>query len=79
MSCEPADPDDPPGVYGVIVHDEAGTHRSADDLGADAELFRQAVACQVLADATRAPSPPPWRRRRTSRWPCAGRSRRGTC
>ncbi len=50
VNCELTDPDDPPGVYGVIVHDEAGTHRSADDLGPDAELVRQAVACQVRAD-----------------------------
>ncbi|WP_369217093.1 tetratricopeptide repeat protein, partial [Streptomyces flavofungini] len=47
---ELTDPDDAPGVYGVIVHDEAETYRSAGDLGRAAELFRQAVAFQERAD-----------------------------
>ncbi|MEV0121122.1 tetratricopeptide repeat protein [Streptomyces sp. NPDC050703] len=46
---ELTDPDDAPGVYGVILHDEAETHRSTGDLGRAVGLFRQAVAYQERA------------------------------
>ncbi|MFJ2773578.1 tetratricopeptide repeat protein [Streptomyces sp. NPDC087300] len=44
------DPEESPGVYGVILHDIADTYRDARDLKEAVEHFRQAVAYKQRAD-----------------------------
>ncbi|WP_141753915.1 tetratricopeptide repeat protein [Streptomyces luteocolor] len=44
------DPEESPGVYGVILHDIADTYRDAHDLKEAAEHFRQSVSYKKRAD-----------------------------
>lgn len=44
------DPEESPGVYGIILHDIADTYRDADDLEEAVEYFRQAVSYKQQAD-----------------------------
>ncbi|MEU7584350.1 tetratricopeptide repeat protein [Streptomyces sp. NPDC041068] len=44
------DPQDSPGVYGVILHDIADTYRDAHDFKEAVEHFRQAVSYKKRAD-----------------------------
>ncbi|WP_306334991.1 tetratricopeptide repeat protein [Streptomyces sp. KL118A] len=44
------DPEESPGVYGIILHDIADTYRDARDLKEAVEYFRQAVSYKQQAD-----------------------------
>nr|WP_237527675.1 MULTISPECIES: tetratricopeptide repeat protein [unclassified Streptomyces] len=44
------DPEESPGVYGIILHDIADTYRDAHDLKEAVEHFRQAVSYKQQAD-----------------------------
>lgn len=44
------DPQESPGVYGIILHDIADTYRDARDLKESVEYFRQAVSYKQQAD-----------------------------